>query len=182
MSYEVLHITTFLRPHEVLHVADIWRHMECFIFLLLMSILEEKQRAPQDLFLVLLGVLHKPLNCCHLEYSIWRFSGTIWSALQLTLNEQYKCYLKYSIWSLFDAIWSTPCGRYFLPYGVLHIFISNKSCGVLYISSTINILQNVMKNSMWPQISAIWSTPYGIIKQPYGVLHMAIDFDLCDES
>ena len=27
----------------------------------------------------------------------------------------------YSIRSLFDAIWSTPCGHYFLPYGVLHI-------------------------------------------------------------
>ena len=32
-----------------------------------------------------------------------------------------KRHMEYSIWSLFDAIWSTPCGHYFLPYGVLHV-------------------------------------------------------------
>ena len=52
-------------------MAEIWRHMECFIFLLLMSILEEKQRAPYDVFLALHGVIHKVLICC----SKWRFSG-----------------------------------------------------------------------------------------------------------
>ena len=101
---------------------------------------------------MLYGVLHMALNYCHMEYSIWRFSGTIWSALQLTLNEQYKCYLKYSIWSLFDAIWSTPCGRYFLPYGVLYIITMHVNCG-RYAKSSIRLVSML-----------------------YGVLHMALNY------
>ena len=89
-------------------------------------------------------------NSDHMKYSTWRIFGVLWSASGSTPFDYIYCHMEYSIRSLFDAIWSTPCGRYFLPYGVLHIFISNKSCGVLYISSTINILYNVMKNSMWP--------------------------------
>ena len=94
----------FLMPYGVLHVVTISCRMECFILLPSMSIVEEMERAPQDLFSMLYGVLHMALNYCHMEYSMLRFSGTIWSALQLTLNEQYKCYLKYPIWSLFDSI------------------------------------------------------------------------------
>ena len=111
---------------------------------------------------MLYRVLHKALNYYRMEYSIWRFSGAIWSALQLTLNEQYKCYLKYSIWSLFYAIWSTPCGHYFMPYGVLYISTIHVNCG-----------RNA-KSSIRLVFNALWSTPYGLELLPYGVLHMVL--------
>ena len=68
----------------------------------------------------------------------------------------------YSIWSLFYAIWSTPCGRYFLPYGVLHIITIHVNCG-----------RNA-KSSIRLVFNALWSTPYGLELVPYGVLHMAL--------
>ena len=79
----------FLMPYGVLHVVTISCRMECFILLPSMSIVEEMERAPQDLFSMLYGVLHMALNYYHMEYSIWRFSVAIWSSLQLTLNEHY---------------------------------------------------------------------------------------------
>ena len=57
----------------------------------------------------------------HMEYSIWQYiesSGVDSKALHMTSEKRH---MEYSIWSLFDAIWSTPCGHYFLPYGVLHM-------------------------------------------------------------
>ena len=56
-----------------------------------------------------------------------------------------KRHMEYSIWSLFDAIWSTPCGHYFLPYGVLHVVT----------------ISYHMEYSMWSLFFAIWSTPCG---------------------
>ena len=67
----------------------------------------------------------------------------------------------YSIWSLFDAIWSTPCGHYFLPYGVLHIIAIH----VIYGRNA--------KSSIRLVFNALWSTPYSLELLPYGVLHMA---------
>ena len=57
----------------------------------------------------------------HMEYSIWQYIesfGVDSKALHMTSEKRH---MEYSIWSLFDAIWSTPCGHYFLPYGVLHM-------------------------------------------------------------
>ena len=59
----------------------------------------------------------------HMEYSIWQYiqsSGLDSKALHMASEKRH---MEYSIWSLFDAIWSTPCGHYFLPYGVLHVVI-----------------------------------------------------------
>ena len=41
---------------------------------------------------------------------------------------------------------------------------------------------NYMEYSICHEIVAIWSTPYGIKEQPYGVLHVAVDMDLCGGS
>ena len=57
----------------------------------------------------------------HMEYSIWQCiesSGVDSKALHVISEKRH---MEYSIWSLLDAIWSTPCGHYFLPYGVLHM-------------------------------------------------------------
>ena len=70
--------------------------------------------------------------------------------------------MKYSMWSLFDAIWSTPCGHYFLPYGVLHIIAIHVNCG------------RDAKSSIRLVFSALESTPYGLESPPYGALHMAL--------
>ena len=133
----------FFMPYGVLHVVTISCHMECFILLPSMSIVEEMERAPQDLFSMLYGVLHMALNYCHMEYSIWRYSGAVWSALELALQCRMKC----SIWHLFEAIWSTPCGWYLTPYGVLHIIVIN----VFFERNT--------KSSIRLVYSVLWSTP-----------------------
>ena len=49
------------------------------------------------------------LNYCHMEYSIWRFSGAIWSSLQLTLI------------SITKVVRCTPYGCFFMPHEVLHM-------------------------------------------------------------
>ena len=108
-------------PYGVLHVVTISCRMECFILLPSMSIVEEMERAPQDLFSMLYGVLHMASNSDHMEYSTWRIFGVLWSASGSTPFDYIYCHMEYSIWSLFDAIWSTPCCHYFVPYGVLHI-------------------------------------------------------------
>ena len=89
--------------------------------------------------------------------------------------------MEYSIWLLFDAIWSTPCGHYFMPYGVLHMVgfcyhmeylrIHHRDpCllphGVLHMAA----LWCHMEYSMWPLFHAIWSTPYTQFLVQYGVL------------
>ena len=143
-----------------------------------------------------------------MEYCIWPFTAAIWSALQWTLDEHYKCYLMYSVWSLFYDIWSTPCGHFFLRYGVLHIIAihvncekNTKSsirlvfsalwstpyglellpCGVLHMALLCCHIVSFTINSM-NNINVVWCTPYGIIKQSYGVLHIEIELDLFDES
>ena len=70
-----------LQPHGVLHVVTISCHMECFILL------------PCQLWKRCKD-LHKTCFQCSREYyiwpwitAIWHFSGAIWSAFQLTLNE-----------------------------------------------------------------------------------------------
>ena len=57
----------------------------------------------------------------HMEYSIWQYIESFGVDSKALLMTSEKCHMEYSIWSLFDAIWSTPCGHYFLPYGVLHM-------------------------------------------------------------
>ena len=110
----------YFMPYGVLYVIAI--HVNCgkniqssirLVFSALWS-------TPYGLELLPYGVLHMALNYCHMEYSIWGFSGAKWSSLELNLSEHYKCCLMYSIWSPFDAIWSTPRGHFLLPYGVLH--------------------------------------------------------------
>ena len=90
------------RPYGVLHKALKTSLMELFIFLSLWS-------TPYG------------IKSNHMEYSIWQYiesSGVDSKALHMTSEKRH---MEYSIWSLFDAIWSTPCGHYFLPYGVLHM-------------------------------------------------------------
>ena len=101
-------------------------------------------------------------NRDHMEYSTWRIFGVLWSASGSTPFDYIYCHMEYSIRSLFDAIWSTPCGHYFLPYGVLHIIAIHVNCGRNGKSSTRLVF------------NALWSTPYGLELLPYGVLHMAL--------
>ena len=84
--------------------------------------------------------------------------------LNMTVSAKYQgtCHMENSIQSLFDAIWSTPCGHYFLPYGVLHIIVIHVNCG------------RNGKSSPRLVFNALWSTPYGLELLPYGVLHMAL--------
>ena len=88
----------------------------------------------------------------HMEYSIWQYiesSGVDSKALHMTSEKRH---MEYSIWSLFDAIWSTPCGHYFLPYGVLHMvtveFIFSRGMATMprmvAVSKTVNILRRVI--------------------------------------
>ena len=100
----------FLMPYGVLHVVTISCRMECFILLPSMSIVEEMERAPQDLFSMLYGVLHMALNYYHMEYSMWSLFPAIWSAsyhyhpcqLWKKCEELHKtcfqCSMEYSIW------------------------------------------------------------------------------------
>ena len=97
-----------------------------------------------------------------MEYSTWHIFGVLWSASGSTPYDYIYCHMEYSIRSLFDAIWSTPCGHYFLPYGVLHIIAIHVNCG-RNAKSSISLVFN-----------ALWSTPYGLELLPYGVLHMAL--------
>ena len=39
-----------------------------------------------------------------------------------------------------------------------------------------------MEHSIWHEIVGTWSTPYVIKEEPYGVLHVAVDMDLCGGS
>ena len=82
-----------------------------------MSTVEEIQSAPEDLFLLPHGVLHKAFNYCLMEYSIWHYSGAVWSALELALKDflmlyevlhmtSFQGHMEYSMWLIFDAIWS----------------------------------------------------------------------------
>ena len=69
-----------------------------------------------------------------MENSVWQYiesSGVDSKALHVTSEKRH---MEYSIWSLFDAIWSTPCGHYFLPYGVLHMVT------VEFIFSSVNLI------------------------------------------
>ena len=101
-------------------------------------------------------------NSDHMEYSTWRIFGVLWSASGSTPFDYIYCHMKYSIWSIFDATWSTPCGHYFLPYGVLHIIAIHVNCG------------RDAKSSIRLVFSALESTPYGLESPPYGALHMTL--------
>ena len=125
-------------------MVTIFCHMECFILLPSMSIVEEMKRAPQNLFSILYGVLHMASNSNHMEYSTWHIFGVSWSASGSTPSDYIYCHMEYSIRSIFDAIWSTPCGHYFLPYGVLHIIAIHVNCG------RKTCFQCSMEYSIWP--------------------------------
>ena len=126
------------------------------------------------MFSVLYGVLHMALNYCHMEYSMRSLFPAVWSASYYCHSSQFwkkfeelhktcfQCSMEYSIWRFSGAIWSTPCGHYFLPYGVLHII-------VIHVNSGINT-----KSSIRLVFSALWSTPYGLELLSYGVLHMVL--------
>ena len=105
---------------------------------------------PYGHFLMPYGVLHVVTISCRMECFILLPSMSIveemerapqhlfsmlYGVLHMALN---YCHMEYSMWHEIVTSWSTPWGY------------KNKSCGVLCISSTINILYNVMKNSMWP--------------------------------
>ena len=91
-------------------------------------------------------------NSDHMEYSTWRIFGVLWSASGSTPFDYIYCHMEYSIRSLFDAIWSTPCGHYFLPYGVLHIiaipvnFGRNGKSSITLIFNALRVRQNREKS------------------------------------
>ena len=134
----------FLLPHGGLHVVTIschteysirsviqglmeysikhWKQvLELFIFLSQKTLMTKLWSTPYGLKFMPYGVLHMASKSNHMEYSIWQYIesfGVDSKALHMTSEKRH---MEYSIWSLFDAIWSTPCGHYFLPYGVLHM-------------------------------------------------------------
>ena len=109
------------RPYGVLHKALKTSLMELFIFLSQKTLMTKLWSTPYGLEFMPYGVLHMASKSNHMEYSIWQYIesfGVDSKALHMTSEKRH---MEYSIWSLFDAIWSTPCGHYFLPYGVLHM-------------------------------------------------------------
>ena len=95
------------------------------------------------------GVLHMASKSNHMEYSIWQYIesfGVDSKALHMTSEKRH---MEYSIWSLFDAIWSTPCGHYFLPYGVLHMVT------VELIFSRAQV-KNTLRSVIFQLIFLIW--------------------------
>ena len=108
--------------------------MELFIFLSQKTLMTKLWSTPYGLKFMPYGVLHMASKSNHMEYSIWQYIesfGVDSKALHMTSEKRH---MEYSIWSLFDAIWSTPCGHYFLPYGVLHMvtveFIFSRGCPI----------------------------------------------------
>ena len=102
----------------------------------------------------------------HMEYSIWQYIesfGVDSKALHMTSEKRH---MEYCIWSLFDAIWSTPCGHYFLPYGVLHIIAIHVNCG-RDAKSSIRLVFSALGSTTF----GLESPPYGTSLLPYGVLY-----------
>ena len=132
-----------------------------------------------------------------MEYSIWHQIVTIWSTPPGAFLVSYGVLQDQLHMTIYIAIWSTPYGHFLMPYGVLHavtfrchmeysmwslfpaIWSASYYCHPCQLWKKCNELHKTcfqcsMEYSIWHHKTALLSTPYGIIKQSYGVLHITM--------
>ena len=115
------------------------------------------------------GVLHMSININHME--------CLNKLLQAPHTSKNGDHMEHSICWYISTIWSTPYGNINWPYGVLHMSTWNDHMECL--NKLLQALHTPaksdhMEHSICWYKSTNWSTPYGNINWPYGVLHMAI--------